>query len=280
VLADATQLHQILMNLCTNSGQAMEAQGGILTVKLSEMIPSADMLAEHPYLTTDKYVQLSVQDTGTGIEPDILGSIFDPYFTTKNLGDGTGLGLAATYGIVRDLGGDIVVESEPGKGSIFTVFLPIAEQILPTSTILDHVPLPLVGGEGRILLVDDELPLLKMTSRILEQHGYRVTTEDNGQQALERFKNDPLAYDLVISDVSMPKMQGNQLAREILAIRPDLPVLLASGYSKTITEESVMKEGVKGLLQKPFSEEQLLRLIGQLLPKPENATSIPLNNNC
>ncbi|MFT5698561.1 MAG: CheY-like chemotaxis protein [Desulforhopalus sp.] len=121
------------------------------------------------------------------------------------------------------------------------------------------------GGVEHILLVDDEVPILKITSRILERHGYTVTAEENGQLALERFKNDPLSYDLVISDVSMPIMSGDRLAREILAIRPDLPVLLASGYNKTITEESVMKEGVKGLMQKPLSEKTLLNTIRQVL---------------
>jgi CheY-like chemotaxis protein len=123
----------------------------------------------------------------------------------------------------------------------------------------------LPGGVEHILLVDDEVPILKITSRILERHGYTVTAEENGQLALERFKNDPLSYDLVISDVSMPIMSGDRLAREILAIRPDLPVLLASGYNKTITEESVMKEGVKGLMQKPLSEKTLLNTIRQVL---------------
>jgi PAS domain S-box-containing protein len=265
VLADPTQLHQIIMNLCTNASQAMDDKGGFLTIKLSETTLSSELLAELPSLIPGTYAQLYIEDTGTGIDPEILDSIFDPYFTTKNLGDGTGLGLAVTYGIVREMAGDILVESELGKGSIFTVFLPLVDQPLLEISIADQTEALLPGGDEHILLVDDEAPILKITSRILERHGYTVTAEENGQLALDRFKKGPQAYDLVISDVSMPKMSGDRLAREILALRPGLPVLLASGYSKTITEESVMKDSVKGLLQKPLSEKTLLNTIRQVL---------------
>lgn len=264
VLADETQLHQVIMNICTNAKQAMEKQGGVLSIKVTEMTPSDTLLAQHPDLRSETYAQLHIQDTGTGIEPHILGSIFDPYFTTKNHGDGTGLGLAVTYGIVHEMAGDIVVESELGKGSIFTVFLPITDQAPDNIPTNENIP-PLAGVKQHILIVDDEPPILKFTSRILESYGYTVTAEENGQRALEQFKNDPSAYDLVLSDVSMPKISGDQLAGQILAIRPDIPVLLASGYASTLAEASVMKNGVTCLLQKPFTENQLLTAIQQAL---------------
>ena len=278
VLADETQLHQVIMNICTNAKQAMENQGGVLTIKVTETTPSETLLAHHPALRADTYVQLHFQDTGTGIEPRILHSIFDPYFTTKNHGDGTGLGLAVTYGIVHEMAGDIVVESLLGKGSVFTVFLPITDQGPQDIANDDPSPKTFPRGDQHILIVDDELPILKSTSRILESNGYTVTAEENGRMALERFKNNPLAYDLVLSDVTMPKISGDQLAKEILLIRPDIPVLLASGYSNTVTEASVMENGIQCLLQKPFTEQQLLTAIHQALITPSNKISIAIQS--
>ncbi|MBU1564731.1 MAG: transporter substrate-binding domain-containing protein [Proteobacteria bacterium] len=266
VLADPIQLQQAIMNICTNACQAMEGKGGALTIKVQETVASESLLEEQPHLSPGAYIALKIQDTGIGIMAERLGLIFDPYFTTKHLGDGTGLGLAVTYGIVREMRGAIIVESEPGQGSIFTVFLPVVDQELREIPSADPETPCLPGGTERILIVDDELPILKLTSRVLEEHGYTVTTAENGVVALEKFKNDPQAYDLVISDVSMPTLSGDQLAKAMLTIRPDLPILLASGYSKTVTEETALQDGVKGLLQKPVSEESLLRAVRQVLP--------------
>jgi PAS domain S-box-containing protein len=265
VLADPSQVHQIVMNLCSNAGQAMEEAGGILTIRVSETTPSDQFFASHPGLSPGGYIELIFQDTGTGIPPPIMGSIFDPYFTTKNAGDGTGLGLAVTYGIIRKIGGEIIAESEPGKGSIFTILLPIADRAEQGAESPDSSDVELSRGNERILLVDDEPQILKLTTRILEQYGYTVTTARDGLSALEMFKLNPLGFDLVISDVSMPKLSGDKLALHILAILPTMPILLASGYSKNISEELVMKTGVKGLLNKPVPEEQLLRKVRQVL---------------
>jgi signal transduction histidine kinase/CheY-like chemotaxis protein len=265
VLADATQIHQIVMNLCSNAGHAMEDNGGVLTIKVSEITPPDQFFESHPNLTPGSYIEMIFQDTGTGIAPQMMGSIFDPYFTTKNYGDGTGLGLAVTYGIVRKIGGEIRAESELGKGSIFTLLLPITERRvhpLESSHLSDFVP---SRGHERILLVDDEPQFLKLTRRILEKYGHTVTTARDGRSAFEKFVNNPLDFDLVISDVGMPRLSGDKLAAQILAVLPTMRVLLTSGNSQKISEEMVVKAGVKGLLNKPVSEEQFMRKVRQVL---------------
>ena len=243
----------------------MEDNGGVLTIKVSETTPPDEFFESHPGLSQGSYIELIFQDTGTGIAPQMMGSIFDPYFTTKNAGDGTGLGLAVTYGIIWKIGGEIIVESEPGKGSIFTILLPIAErgsQDTGNSGLSDFAP---SGGNERILLVDDEPQILKLTARVLKKYGYIVTTAKDGRSALEIFKRNPLNFDLVISDVSMPKLSGDKLALQILAVLPTMPILLASGYSENISEEVIMKAGVKGVLDKPISEDELSRMVRQVL---------------
>jgi len=264
-MADPSQIHQIVMNLCSNASQAMAANGGILTIKISEMIPSGQFFTEHPLLVPGNYIELIFQDTGVGIAPQMMGSIFDPYYTTKNSGDGTGLGLAVTYGIIQKLGGEIIAESEPGKGSVFTIVIPIAERGEQDIMKSDPSDFSSSSGNEHILLVDDEPQILKLTTRILEKYGYTVTNIGDGRSAFEIFKRNPLDYDLVISDISMPKMSGDKLATQILAILPTMPILLASGYSENISEEFLMKTGVKGLLNKPVSEEQLLKMVRQAL---------------
>jgi len=267
VLADPSKIHQIVMNLCTNAAHAMEESGGTLTVKVSETTPADLFFRNHPNLVPGSYIKLIIQDTGTGIAPEIMGAIFDPYFTTKNLGDGTGLGLAVTYGIIQEMGGEITAESEPGQGSIFTVFLPVTDRELQDDGRSDPTDFSSLKGNERILLVDDEPQILKFTTWILETNGYTVTTARDGQFALDIFKCDPSAFDLIISDVHMPKLSGNKLAQQILDIRPAMPIMLASGYSKNISEESVLQAGVKDLLQKPISEKKLLTKIRQVLDR-------------
>lgn len=265
VLADSTQVHQVVMNICTNAAHSMGAESGKLTVKLSEQIPNQQMYTHHPTLVHGKYLHLSFQDTGTGIDPENIESIFDPYFTTKNLGDGTGLGLATTYGIVQDMGGVIMVESERGRGSLFTVLIPVTGESFGEYVDLGSINRVQQRGHEHILIVDDELPILTLTTRHLEKAGYTVTAEKNGQLALDRFLADPFGFDLIISDVSMPKLTGDALASEVLAVRPDFPILLASGYSNKISEESIAMSGVKGLLQKPITKQKLLHKIRDIL---------------
>jgi signal transduction histidine kinase/ABC-type amino acid transport substrate-binding protein/CheY-like chemotaxis protein len=265
VMADPSKLHQIVMNLCTNASQAMENNGGVLTIKMSETTPSDQFFESHPNLIPGSYTKLIFQDTGTGIAPQMMGSIFDPYFTTKNYGDGTGLGLAETYGIIQNIGGEIIAESEPGKGSIFTIFLPIVEGSAQDTTGSAPSDFATPKGHERILLVDDEPQILKLTTRVLEKYGYIVTTAKDGRSAFEIFKRNPLNFDLVISDVSMPKLSGDKLALQILAVLPTMPIILTSGYSENISGELIMKAGVKGVLDKPISEDELSKMVRQVL---------------
>ena len=265
VLAAPENIRQIIMNLCTNALQSME-DGGLLTVRVSEEPPSDEFSGINPHLARKRLVKIEIQDTGTGIAPEIMGSIFDPYFTTKNHGDGTGLGLAATYGMVQEMGGDITVASEPGKGSLFTVLLPVtARGEHDGAGESDSFTESPSGENEHILLVDDEPQILTFITRILEGAGYTVTTAQDGQSALELFKHNPLAVDLVISDLTMPKLSGDRLAREILDILPTMPILLTSGYSEKDAEESMVRIGIRGILKKPVSKEQLLRKVRQVL---------------
>ena len=264
VLAEPTKLHQVVMNICTNAAQAMEEEGGVLTVRAFETTPVDQVFRQHPDLARGRYVQLEVHDTGRGIAPGRLGSIFDPYFTTRESGDGTGLGLAVTYGLVREMNGEILVWSEEGKGSVFTILLPTVEAGEGLEAGLpDSSGPPLMGGR-HILLVDDEPPNLKMTTRMLERGGYTVTPVQDGAEALERFRKDPAVFDLVISDISMPGLTGDRLTRELLVVRPDLPVLLISGHAGNVSEEAAGLAGARGFLQKPVTEKQLFSRIGQI----------------
>lgn len=266
VMADPTNIHQIVMNICTNAGQAMEHTGGTLSVKVAEADVSNQFFQEHPKLGRGRYLELRFGDTGTGIDREIRDLIFDPYFTTKNLGDGTGLGLAVTHGLVFNMGGVILVESKPGDGSVFTIYLPIAEKAFPTT---DGVSADQTAqkSDEHILLVDDEAAILKLLKRMLERHGYAVTAELDGMAALKRFNETPFGFDLVISDVGMPGISGDRLAKMILKIRPDMPIILASGYSKKISEGTAEELGVKGILPKPASEKQVLEMVQKVCGK-------------
>lgn len=256
ILADPTQIHQIVMNLCTNASHAMEPLGGVLDLSITqiEINPKLDTMVGE--LKSGRYLKLSISDTGCGMSPEIVELIFDPYFTTKDLGEGTGLGLSVVHGIIKEYGGDISVDSTPGIGTTFNLFFPTAQKNITNNEHLTSESLP--RGNEHILVVDDEPNILKLCTRILEQQGYLVTTANNGSQALELFKQDPHAFDLVFSDVTMPKLAGDQLARAILTIRPNMPVILCTGHSRTVSGQSAQKIGVRALLVKPVVKKQLV----------------------
>jgi len=263
VLADPVQIHQIIMNLCTNASHAMEPGGGILTVTIRTVqAPGADV-PPRAELMPGKYLLLEVSDTGSGINRDILESICDPYFTTKPQGQGTGLGLSVVHGIVKDCGGYIRVDSELGQGSAFSVYLPTVEYGVAEDAILSNAGL--LRGKETIMVVDDEPMVLKVSGDFLQLYGYRVIAEHNSRTALERFQEDPGAIDLLISDVTMPNLTGDRLAREFLAIRPDLPIILVTGYSDHVSEQSVRTEGVASLLMKPMVGKSFLTHVRRLL---------------
>ena len=262
VSADPTQLHQIAMNLMTNAYQAIEEGHGKIMVQLAETgLASED--SGSPISSPGRYALLSVADTGCGINPAVVDKIFEPYFTTKPQGKGTGLGLAVAYGIVRQYGGDIKVHSELGKGTTVSVYLPLmvkSEQIVP----VEGVGRSPVGSEW-ILLVDDEEPIARLEKQMLERLGYKVTCRLNSLEALEAFKADPARYDLVITDMTMPNMTGDLLAREIVSMRPDLPVIICTGFSERINREKADEFGIKGFLMKPVVKSQMAQLVRQVL---------------
>jgi PAS domain S-box-containing protein len=262
IMGEATQVHQILMNLCTNAAQAMELRGGALHVALKDIQIDAVSATEHPGLKPGAYVRLSVTDTGTGIAPEHIHAIFDPYFTTKASGEGTGLGLAIVHGIVKSYGGDISAESEVGKGSTFIIYLPAINKTPATQAVQTEA---LPTGCERILLIDDEPPIANVTSRILTSLGYQVTSRTSSLEALELFRSKRHDFDLVITDMTMPEMAGDELAEAIKRIRPGIPVILSTGYNKKISGETASKFGIKAFIYKPVAMADLARTVRSVL---------------
>lgn len=266
VFADFTQMHQILMNLCTNAFHAMEQTGGVLKITLSEHELSAADLGHRPGLQPGSFVVLSVADTGAGIALEIRERIFEPYFTTKKASQGTGLGLSIVHGIVAESGGFITCESEPGKGTTFQVFLPAIDgEALPENNSEECVP----TGRERILLVDDEEMLTDMGRAMLERLGYEVTIHTSSLEALAAFQSEPDRFDAVITDQTMPEMTGVELAREMLQIRPELPVILCTGFSNLVNEAQAKSYGIKGFALKPLTKKTMATLLRKVLNTQE-----------
>ena len=209
-------------------------------------------------------MRLSVKDTGSGISPKIMDKIFEPYFTTKGVGEGTGLGLAVVHGIVKDHSGDITIDSEVGKGTTFHVFMPVVEVELPLET-KTHNDIP--GGNEHILLVDDEKEIVDMIRTMLEKLGYKITTQTSSIEALEVFRNDPEKYDLVITDMTMPGMTGKDLAQKLMDIRPEIPIILCTGFSDQIDEQSARDLGIELFIMKPIMISKIAQAIRDILDK-------------
>ncbi|MGD8971217.1 MAG: CHASE2 domain-containing protein, partial [Desulfobacterales bacterium] len=265
VLIAPTQMHQIMMNLCTNAKHAMEENGGILTVALRDaaLPPASDSGHRDLDLPSGSYVKLTIKDTGHGMAPDIVNRIFDPYFTTKEKGDGTGLGLATVHGIVKNHGGSILVESAPGSGSAFHVYLPHANAVqLPNRETPAHL---LPKGCERILLIDDEDELVIVGRDMLQHLGYQVVTATSGQEALAIFRKKPEQFDMVLTDMTMPDMTGDTLSRELLKIRPDIPVILCTGYSEKIDAVEARQIGIRAFVLKPLTLGQLAQTVREVL---------------
>ena len=264
LLADPIQIHQLLMNLCTNAGHAMKDSSGVLEITLKNVhFTDADIL-EHPLMRSGDYVRLSVKDTGCGIPIRNLEHIFEPYFTTKKSSEGTGLGLAVVQGIVGNCGGDIRVYSEVGKGTVFNVYLPlITRETEKKNEPVSEIPC----GTEHILFVDDEISLVKTSKIILERLGYSVTGITSPEEALAAFKNTPDAFDLLITDKTMPELTGFDLVREIKSQRPELPMILCTGMSVKADIEKVQELGINGFLLKPFNKRELACIIRDVLDK-------------
>ena len=265
VKANPTGIHQILMNLATNAFQAMEENGGTLKVNLRQ-VELDDSYSDLLSLGKGSYACLAVSDTGPGIDNSIVDKIFDPYFTTKEKDKGTGLGLSVVHGLVKGMKGDVTVYTEPGEGTEFHVYLPVAKKHSDdTPAMQDEAEKAVPGGTERILLVDDEQPVADIANRQLERLGYTVTKETSSQIALETFEKKPDRFDLLISDLSMPEMNGIKLAGRMKEIKPDLPVIICTGFTDRITDETIRKIGLNGYLLKPFIKRELAETIRRVL---------------
>jgi signal transduction histidine kinase len=261
VMADATQVHRVIMNLCTNAAHAMQSSGGDLSLTLGELEGEKWLKVKRrlPSLPPAPCLHLAVADTGSGIDPAIREKIFNPYFTTKPKGEGTGLGLAVVRGIVESCDGAIDLESQLGVGTTFHIYLPAIETAL--MSVRETHPHEILGGEERILLVDDEPNILEVGGELLSRLGYRVSTAEHGGEALKRFQEDPQAIDLVITDMTMPEMTGDILAQALLAVRPELPIILCTGFSEKISPERAQSIGIKGFIMKPIDSHSMAEAI-------------------
>jgi two-component system, cell cycle sensor histidine kinase and response regulator CckA len=264
ILADPAQIHQVLMNLCTNSVHAIGKRGGMLEISIAEdRLRKGDPLPA-PGMRPGDYVTLAVRDTGSGMKPEVLERIFDPFFTTKVQGGGTGLGLSVVHGIVRGHGGSIKVESEPGKGSVFYIYLPRIEK---QQSIAVSEELPVRGGKECILFVDDEDITVELNNERLTRLGYEVVATTSSLEALEIFMKEPRRFHLVITDYTMPHMTGVDLARKLLKVRNDIPIILCTGYNDSISPDKAKRAGIRQFLLKPQSNRELGLAIRRVLDK-------------
>jgi CheY-like chemotaxis protein len=269
IFGNATQLNQMLINLCGNATDAMLNTGGMITIELSNKTIHEKHASIHPSLTPGRYIKLMVSDTGCGMTKKTLDRIFEPYFTTKEIGKGTGIGLAVIYGIIERHDGSISVESKPNEGTVFTILLPACEGLIEQKS---ETPIVLPTGNERILLVDDDLSLLKLGKLRLESLGYSIQGRTDPLEALETFEADPDAFDLVITDMAMPHMTGDQLASEILVIRPKMPIILCTGYSEKISEEKAYKIGIRSFVMKPMDQTEFATSVRKVLDETKGST--------
>ncbi len=273
VYADPSQIQQVIMNLCTNAAYAMRGTTGSIDISLqgitfdSTDLPEADM-------QPGDYLVLSVKDTGSGMDEEIRKRIFEPFFTTKPVGEGTGLGLSVVYGIVKSHRGNITVYSEPGKGSIFKVYLP---KVDTSASVAPETPKPIPRGNERILLLDDEEMIVHSVRNMLQHLGYKVTALMDNREALRLFSEKPSEFDLVITDQTMPFMTGEDLGKELMRIRSDIPVILCTGYSDMISSEKATAMGFRGFIMKPFTVREGAELVRRVLDqkKPSNSSKSP-----
>ena len=266
VLADQTQLHQVIMNLCTNAWHSMKEKGGTLSIELKEIEikPDAPVIVGSCQLMSGRYLVLTIKDTGCGIRPDVIEKIFDPYFTTKDKDKGTGLGLSVVHGIIANCNGHIAVNSQVGKGSEFKLYFPSFYALNKPEIIQESIPL---GNGERILFVDDESLLTELAEQILNQLGYQVVTCNDSIKAYTLFSDAQENFDLVISDMIMPKMTGKTLAEKMIERNPNIPVILCSGYSDDIDPETIRESGITQYLMKPIGMLDLARAVKNALKK-------------
>ncbi len=262
IMGNQTQIHQVVMNLCTNAAQAMASEGGILSVAMNNVPSQKVPQHEFSLAQADEYIELKISDTGEGIPPEIIANIFEPYFTTKGVGEGTGLGLSVVHGILENHRGQIAVESQLGKGTVFSIYLPILLK-LQSSEAPSVEKLP--QGSERILFVDDEVSITTMAGKMLESLGYEVVTRTSSVEALALITSKPDSFDVILTDMTMPNMTGDKLATKIHSINPDIPIILCTGYSTKMSEELAEKIGIKAYLHKPLLKVEFAQVIRKVL---------------
>ena len=265
IVGHPTDINQVLMNLGTNAAHAMRDTGGTLEISLDRIFLDATSSRQYVDLEPGDYVTITISDTGGGIDPSIRDRIFEPYFTTKEQGEGTGFGLAVVHGIVKSLSGTVAVYSELGQGTTFRILVPCATA--EAGEIGESAEKPIQGGTERVLIVDDESALLNTARRMLENLGYNVTAVDSAIRALELFSAEPDGFDIVVTDLTMPKMNGFELSKQILKIRPDTPVVLCTGFSRTVTRETAKAAGVAEYLNKPLSMDELAKTVREAIDR-------------
>jgi CheY-like chemotaxis protein len=269
-MADSTRIHQVLMNLCTNAGHAMRKTGGVLMVGLEDVRFDERDVNRHVDVTPGHYLKIHVEDTGYGIPKEIREKIFEPFFTTKESGEGTGMGLAVVHGIIKELGGTVTVYSETGQGTAFHVYIPIIEGKTEDGNVLGNNIL--VGGTERILFVDDETIQVDLAKQALGFVGYQVTAFSDSLSALRHFENNPQAFDMVITDMTMPRLTGDLLVQEIHKIRPDIPVIMCTGFSEKIDAARAKDINIRAFLKKPVIISELIQTIRKIFE--DNRTGI------
>ena len=262
VLGDPTRIHQVLMNLCTNAAHAMREKGGVMDVRLADQWLDHEATKIDPNLSPGPYVCLTVSDTGHGMSQWVMDRIFDPFFTTKKEPEGTGLGLSVVHGIVRNLSGAIKVQSAPRIGTTFEVYLPAITHEQEEATIAEEAT---AAGNEHVLFVDDEPMLVDIARKMLESIGYAVTTRTSPIEALELFRFRPQDFDVVVTDLTMPQMTGDKLAKAILKIRSELPIILCTGFSESLNEKKAAKAGIRLLLHKPILKKDLANALSKAL---------------
>lgn len=265
VLADPNQIHQVLMNLCTNSAHALDETGGVIEVSLDTYMPERNTIVSG--VEDKKYIRLTIEDNGTGIDNKIQGKIFDPYFTTKEVGEGSGMGLSVVTGIVKSHDGRLIVDSKLGEGTTFTIYFPMVDESIQHNRRIND---PIPTGSERIIIVDDDTIVIGMTKRMVEHLGYQVTTQTSSAAALDLFRSQPDAYDLVISDQTMPELTGVKLAKKLKEIRPNIPIIICSGYSSKMDAEQAEHIGISAFVMKPFERKELSRVIRKVLDEKNN----------
>lgn len=269
VLADPTQIHQVIMNLCTNAYHSMEGRHGVLAVGLLEETIDADSASViRADMKPGTYVHLTVTDTGRGMSKEVIDRIFEPFFTTKAVGEGTGMGLSVIHGIVERLGGVIIVQSEEGKGSAFHVYLPLTEKALERESVETE---QIEGGREQIMFVDDEEPIANLGDRILESLGYVVTVFTDPSEAWDAFRERPSDFDLVVTDLTMPRMTGLELSVAVLNVRPEIPIIMSTGYGESLDLDEISDKGIRAMLKKPLTRGSLGKAVRKALEEKAEA---------